>query len=84
MSMNNHPKLSAQCRYCQHDAPLLLRVGDVNRHITDEVFSYYRCPNCGLIFIDPIPAKLGDYYSGDYLVIPPTSERFDELAKDSP
>ncbi len=54
------------CTFCQSPAPLLFRVGDLNRKLSNEVFSYYRCTNCGLIFLHPHPADLGKYYPQDY------------------
>ena len=54
------------CTFCQSPAPLLFRVRDLNRKLSDEVFSYHHCTNCGLIFLYPHPADLGKYYPQDY------------------
>ncbi len=32
----------------------------------DEVFPYRRCPGCSSLYIDTVPADLGDYYSTKY------------------
>ncbi len=39
----------------------------MNCKISDEIFDYYRCSSCGLIFLSPIPANLGKYYRSDYI-----------------
>ncbi len=62
--------MNVLCTNCQHPAQVAFQVSDLNRHITAETFTYYRCPNCGLIFLSPIPANLGDYYQSDYYPIP--------------
>ena len=54
------------CTFCQSSSPLLFRVKDLNRRLSEEVFSYYRCTSCGLIFLHPHPADLGKYYPADY------------------
>lgn len=57
---------SAVCPYCSVVAPVRIRTGDRNRRISAEVFNYYDCPECHLIFLQPVPSDLGRYYSGDY------------------
>ena len=58
------------CPQCQQKAELHFRVGDVNRRISDELFDYYRCGSCGLLFLAPMPPDLGRYYQGDYYGLP--------------
>jgi 2-polyprenyl-3-methyl-5-hydroxy-6-metoxy-1,4-benzoquinol methylase len=60
------------CPYCRSPASLFVRSGDRNRHVSSEVFSYFRCTECGLIFIDPIPTDLEPYYAGGYQPVPKT------------
>ena len=62
--------MKARCRYCGTESALEFSVGDRNRRITKEVFNYYRCRSCGLIFLDPIPADIGKYYAGPYYTFP--------------
>ncbi len=57
---------SEPCPFCGEAAPLHFRVGDLNRQLSDAVFTYYRCPQCRLIFLSPHPADLGKYYPQDY------------------
>ncbi len=61
-----------ECRYCNTLSPLFFTTQDWNRKITANRFVYYRCPACGLIFLDPIPENLGQYYPRDYYPIPAT------------
>jgi SAM-dependent methyltransferase len=58
------------CKKCRSESTLLFRAGDYNRRITSELFDYYRCDACHLIFLDPIPADLGAYYPNHYYEIP--------------
>lgn len=65
--------MKKKCPYCQTDAPFCFQNKDYNRKITQETFDHYRCPKCELIFIDPIPANLDDYYPDTYYFIPDSS-----------
>jgi len=56
-----------------------MRAKDYNRHITEEVFTYFRCVNCGLIFLSPIPENLSDYYPPVYYQLPSTLEELQPL-----
>lgn len=58
------------CPWCGTDAPLWLRARDVNRGITDDLFSYHRCPQCDLRFLSPVPVDLGQFYPTDYYPFP--------------
>lgn len=62
--------MSKQCPYCQTESLFHFRSRDYNRKITQATFDHYRCPRCELIFIDPVPANLGDYYPDTYHFIP--------------
>lgn len=62
--------MTIPCTSCNGEASLLFRTRDLNRAISDERFSYYRCFSCGLIFLSPIPADLAAYYPPDYYSIP--------------
>lgn len=58
------------CAQCGSEAVLFVSAPDYNLTKRDIVFNYYRCtnPECGDIFLSPIPDNLGDYYSSDYMI----------------
>lgn len=58
------------CPYCSGPSRFFVASTDRNRHTTDVVFSYYQCRDCGLVFMDPIPADLTPFYAGGYQTIP--------------
>lgn len=58
------------CPSCNTESNLYFRSKDYNRRVTKETFYHYRCPNCRLIFISPVPQNLGDYYPTEYHFIP--------------
>ncbi len=62
--------MRATCPLCKQDSRLYFRTRDVNRKITREIFNYYRCSSCSLIFLSPIPGDLGKYYPNSYYPIP--------------
>jgi hypothetical protein len=68
----------ATCPQCKHDTRLYFRTKDFNRKITQDIFQYYRCPSCSLIFLSPIPDNLGKYYPNNYYSVPSS---INELAK---
>jgi 2-polyprenyl-3-methyl-5-hydroxy-6-metoxy-1,4-benzoquinol methylase len=47
----------------------------LNRKLSQERFSYYRCSSCELVFLSPVPANLGDYYPASYYAAPPPVEQ---------
>ena len=63
----------ACCPSCQQDSPLYFRSRDYNRRVTEETFDHYRCPQCRVIFIDPVPSNLADYYPETYHFVPESS-----------
>jgi protein-L-isoaspartate O-methyltransferase len=69
------------CPYCHTVSALYFQSKDCNRHITEESFNHYRCHQCGLIFIDPIPSNLGAYYPDAYHDIPQTQEYLEMVSK---
>lgn len=62
------------CPYCQSKSSIYFHSKDFNRNITQETFDHYLCSKCNLIFIEPIPLKLADYYPGDYHSVPESSD----------
>jgi len=59
------------CPKCKVAANFLFHTKDLNRKVTDKTFTYWQCPDCGLIFLPDIPEDLGRYYKEDYYQIPP-------------
>lgn len=70
----------ARCRLCGGDARLAYRVGDLNRHLSDESFDYYRCSRCKSVVLASIPADLGRYYPAEYYRLPESVEGLEALA----
>ena len=70
------------CPYCHAKAKPFLLARDINRHITEEVFSYSQCTKCGLVFMDEIPEDIARYYSGGYQPIPASLGELRALAHD--
>jgi SAM-dependent methyltransferase len=64
--------LKAPCPRCKRKSRLYLCAKDLNRRISEEIFPYYRCPHCRLIFLYPIPENLADYYPPEYYFAPPS------------
>lgn len=73
---SRHP----ECSYCSTPAIQLFVSYDYNRRTDHTPFHHYRCPHCGLIFIDPIPDDLAPYYTADYHYIPDTTEFLNAVA----
>jgi len=69
------------CPFCKGASFLYFKTKDVNRHVSEEVFSYYRCPSCGLIFLSSIPEDLLGYYTDEYYCSPPTLEQLSLAAE---
>lgn len=68
------------CPACGGSSKLLLRSLDHNRKIDDAVFSYWQCLECAMVFMDPIPDNIGDYYAGGYQGIPADFSDFVRIA----
>jgi SAM-dependent methyltransferase len=62
-----------RCPQCEYGSPLYFRSKDYNRHVTCVTFDHYRCPNCCLIYIWPVPENLGAYYPETYHSVPESS-----------
>ena len=69
------------CPLCKQDSPLYFQSKDYNRHITQETFDHYCCPQCKLIFIAPIPANLADYYPETYHFAPKSPKDLETVSK---
>src|SRR5574341_680331 len=62
--------LTVSCPQCQSPSDFYYESIDKNHRFSNDSFRYYRCPICRLIFIDPIPEFLDDYYRNEYYHTP--------------
>ena len=62
------------CPICSVVGIPFLQAYDYNRRISNEVFSYYKCPSCDLIYLVNVPKDLDRYYPTDYYAIPADRE----------
>jgi SAM-dependent methyltransferase len=58
------------CEACGGTCQPFLSALDVNRRISNDVFQYFRCSACGVVFLKDPPADLGRYYQSDYFAMP--------------
>jgi 2-polyprenyl-3-methyl-5-hydroxy-6-metoxy-1,4-benzoquinol methylase len=68
------------CPQCRSAAHLALRAVDRNRSLPGS-FTYYLCSQCRLLFMEPIPVNLGDYYAGGYQPRPESLEALRAMAR---
>lgn len=54
------------CPNCSGVAEKQYRVGDLNQSMSKELFDYYKCNSCKLIFEFPVPGDLESYYGSEY------------------
>jgi len=74
--------MKVYCPFCENESSLYFRVRDLNQELSEEVFNYYRCPFCRLIFMSPIPSNLSDYYISTYPAYQtPTAEELEAKAE---
>lgn len=73
--------MEKSCSFCNTKSPLYFCSKDYNRKVTQETFNHYRCPQCNLIFILPIPEELANYYPDKYHGIPKSVEELDVISK---
>lgn len=66
--------MKKSCPNCHSESPLYFQSNDYNRRVSQETFNHYRCSQCELIFIFPIPSNLTDYYPETYHCIPDSAE----------
>lgn len=62
--------MSPACPICKVKTNFLFNAKDHNEKISDEIFVYWKCSNCKLIFLADIPENLGEYYQENYYEIP--------------
>jgi 2-polyprenyl-3-methyl-5-hydroxy-6-metoxy-1,4-benzoquinol methylase len=58
------------CPYCGKASAYLVSSSDVNRKTTDQIFNYFQCSECKLVFLHPIPNDMTPFYKGGYQAIP--------------
>jgi len=71
----------AYCPQCKHESSLYFHSKDYNRNIAQDIFDHYLCPQCGLIFIMPVPVNLADYYPESYHFVPESLEYLEKGSK---
>jgi SAM-dependent methyltransferase len=57
---------SITCPNCCGEGAFAFAATDRNRRISTDIFEYYRCSACRLLFLSNVPENLHDYYSVDY------------------
>ena len=73
-------KSNELCPYCNAKAFPFFSAQDLNRHLTDKVFSYSQCQDCNLVFMNDIPSEMSAYYTGGYQTIPASLSELRVLA----
>ena len=71
----NNGAANPVCPHCGGKCRLNLKVSDLNRRISGEVFDYQKCDTCELIFLCPVPADLGRYYPKSYYTLPDSANQ---------
>jgi len=59
-----------RCPACSNHGDAYISAPDYNRRLSPQVFAYFECTACKLIFCDPVPDDLGAYYTEDYYDLP--------------
>ena len=67
------------CPYCGGITKKYFSAHDINQRISELEFIYYRCNECGLIFLDPIPNNIQDYYGQEY----PAYRKIEDIKKEA-
>jgi len=62
--------MTVKCPQCNSQTRLLFKTRETAKRDAPEKFSYYRCQNCSLIFLSPIPSDLSQYYTSAYYKVP--------------
>lgn len=68
------------CSQCGNVAKLFKKSFDYHKRISKVEFNYYRCNNCGYIFLYNIPENLGDYYPEEYYALPNNTQELERNA----
>ncbi len=62
------------CSACGGDVRPYLTTRDYNRAVSQELFHYARCVQCGFATLMNVPQDLGPYYVSGYYMLPATQE----------
>ena len=78
--------MTPDCPNCQGHSTFLFTATDTNRRLSLELFQYYRCTVCGLLFLFPIPENMAQFYDQGYYEAPNSARQIarqekHELAK---
>lgn len=75
--------MSILCPQCHREASPRCVTRDWNARVSDEPFHYFRCAACGLVWLYPVPADLGRYYTRDYIAytVPDSMEKLRRQAR---
>jgi 2-polyprenyl-3-methyl-5-hydroxy-6-metoxy-1,4-benzoquinol methylase len=68
------------CPHCGGVARLRFTAHDRNRNLSDERFPYWECERCGVVFLWPVPEKIGRFYPPDYYALPPSRSELVRLS----
>jgi len=74
-------KTNIVCSCCGKDVNFAFFVKDINRKVSNNAFSYYKCNSCKYLFLWPIPENLNDYYPKEYYKIPSSISELEKSAK---
>lgn len=69
--------LDKACPYCGGVVRKRFSVGDINQKISNTIFDYFGCSKCGLIYLDPIPKNIEEYYGQAY----PAYQKIEDIKK---
>ncbi|TXS96691.1 class I SAM-dependent methyltransferase [Parahaliea maris] len=77
-----HNTRRTKCPACDmYCADPFLNSRDYNRQISTHTFDYWKCSECEMVFIDPIPEDISKFYSGGYQEIPDNLLSLERMAK---
>ena len=76
----NQSKGWVACPQCSGSSALFRSSTDVNNSATREIFHYYRCSLCDLVFMSNIPPDMSLYYRKGYQAIPRSVAALRKLA----
>ena len=71
---------AVECPHCAGPAPFEFSASDRNLRVSQRLFDYFRCGNCGLLFQAGPPDDLDRYYPHGYYDIPRSLSRLEVLA----
>src|ERR1700690_2054344 len=64
------------CNICGcEESRLLFKAKDLNYRVSDEEYNVVKCSSCGLVYLNPRPQNLQQFYPNDYgphQIAPPT------------